>query len=172
MNKQVESYLTRKYYELKTIAKNMTKNEDLAHDLLHECIIQLYDKQDIVLKSYDDNSIKYYITSILRTNFYSKTSPFYYRIRKERVMYVDISECYDMEAEQENFELQNLYDILEISYAELNWFQKSILDLYLMLGSMKKVSQHSNIPITSISRYIKEAKDTIKRDINKTLYDE
>lgn len=87
-------------------------------------------------------------------------------------MYVDISECYDMEAEQENFELQNLYDILEISYAELNWFQKSILDLYLMLGSMKKVSQHSNIPITSISRYIKEAKDTIKRDINKTLYDE
>lgn len=172
MNKQVESYLTRKYYELKTIAKNMTKNEDLAHDLLHECIIQLYDKQDIVLKSYDDNSIKYYITSILRTNFYSKTSPFYYRIRKERVMYVDISECYEMEAEQENFELQNLYDILEISYAELNWFQKSILDLYLMLGSMKKVSQHSNIPITSISRYIKEAKDTIKRDINKTLYDE
>jgi DNA-directed RNA polymerase specialized sigma24 family protein len=172
MNKQVESYLTRKYYELKTIAKNMTKNEDLAHDLLHEVIIQLYDKQEIILKSYDDNSIKYYITSILRTNFYSKTSPFYYRIRKERVMYVDISECYDMEAEQENFELQNLYDILEISYAELNWFQKSILDLYLMLGSMKKVSQHSNIPITSISRYIKEAKDTIKRDINKTLYDE
>ena len=172
MNKQVESYLTRKYYELKTIAKNMTKNEDLAHDLLHECIIQLYDKQDIVLKSYDDNSIKYYITSILRTNFYSKTSPFYYRIRKERMMYVDITECYEMEAEQENFELQNLYDILEISYAELNWFQKSILDLYLMLGSMKKVSQHSNIPITSISRYIKEAKDTIKRDINKTLYDE
>lgn len=172
MNKQVESYLTRKYYELKSIAKNMTKNEDLAHDLLHEVIIQLYDKQEIVLKTYDDNSIKYYITSILRTNFYSKTSPFYYRIRKERVLYVDISECYNMEAEQENFELQNLYDILEISYAELNWFQKSILDLYLMLGSMKKVSQHSNIPITSISRYINEAKNTIKRDVNKNLYDE
>ena len=172
MNKQVESYLTRKYYELKTIANNMTKNEDLAHDLLHECIIQLYDKQDIVLKSYDDNSIKYYITSILRTNFYSKTSPFYYRIRKERMMYVDITECYNIEEEQRDFELQLLYDILEISYAELNFQQKSLLDLYLILGSMKKVSQNTNIPITSISRYIKQAKETIKRDINKTLYDE
>ncbi len=172
MNKQVESYLTRKYYELKTIAKNMTKDEDLAHDLLHEVIIQLYDKQEIILRSYDDNSIKYYITSILRTNFYSKTSPFYYRIRKERVMYVDISECYNMEAEQQNYENQLIFDILETSYAELNWFEKSILDLYLLLGSMKKVSQHSNIPISSISRYINEAKNTIKRDVNKTLYDE
>lgn len=172
MNKQVESYITRKYYELKTIAKNMTKNDDLAHDLLHECLLQLFEKQEIVLKSYDDNSIKYYITSVLRTNFYSKTSPFYYRIRKERVLYVDISECYNMEAEQQDFELQLLYDILEISYAELNYFQKSILDLYLMLGSMKKVSQHSNIPISSISRYIKEAKEVIKQDVNKTLYDE
>ena len=88
------------------------------------------------------------------------------------MMYVDITECYEMEAEQQDFELQLLYDILEISYAELNFYQKSLLDLYLILGSMKKVSQNTNIPITSISRYIKEAKETIKRDVNKTLYDE
>lgn len=171
MNKQVEQYITKNYYVLKSIAQKITKDQDLAHDLLHECIIQLYDRKEIILKSYDDNSIKYYITAIMRTNFYSKTSPFYYRIRKERILYVDISECFNMEAEQEDFEKTNIFDILEISYTELDWFQKSLMDLYLMMGSMKKVSQNTSIPLTSISRYINDTKESLKKDINKKYYE-
>lgn len=171
MDKRIEDYITKHYYQLKSISKKITKDEDLAHDLLHECLIQLFDKEQIILKSYDDNSIRYYITSIMRTNYFSKTSPFYYRIRKERIMYVNIEQCYDIDDDQKEFEKQQIFDILEISYSELNWWQKSIMDLYLTLGSMKKVSDTTNIPITSISRYINEAKKNIKDDINKKLYE-
>jgi hypothetical protein len=41
--------------------------------------------------------------------------------------------------------------------------------MYLVLGSLKKVSNQSEIPITSVARYIKEAKTQIKDDINKNL---
>lgn len=171
MNKQIESFLTRKYYELKSIAKKLTKDDDVAHDLLHEVIIQLYDKENINLKSYEDNSIKYYITAIMRTNFYSKTSPFYYRIRKERILYVDINECLFMETEQEEFESELMYQLLEENYAELDWFRKSLLDMYLTLGSLKAVSRETTIPLTSISNYINQAKTQIKSNTIKKLYD-
>lgn len=171
MNKKVESFITKNYYQLLTIAKKITKNHELSNDLLHEVLIQLYDKEDIKLKSYDDNSIKYYITAIMRINFYSKTSPFYYRIRKESLKYSDISDYSNLEYEQQDFEVQNIFDILEESFSELNWFHKSLMEMYLTLGSMKKVSLKTNIPITSISRYIKEAKQKVREDINNKIYE-
>jgi len=167
MNKEVESFLTRNYYQLLTIAKKITKNDQLSQDLLHEVILQLYDKNEIVLKSYDDNSIKYYITAIMRINYYSKTSPFYYRIKRERVlMTVDINSCWDMSYEQEEFEREEIYQLLEMNYAELDFFKKSLLDMYLTLNSsMKAVSRKTRIPISSISRYIKQIRLEVKTNI-------
>jgi len=118
MKKEFELYITKNYYQLKSIAKKMTNDDDMSHELLHECIIQMYDKENIVLKKYDDNSIRYYITAVLRTNWYSKTSPFHYKIRKERLKYVDLTTCMDIDKEQQTFEIQNLYDILEASYSD------------------------------------------------------
>lgn len=167
MRKEIESYITRNYYQLLTISNNLTKKDELSQDLLHEVILQLYDKDDIILKSYDDNSIKYYITAILRINFYSKTSPFFYRIKRERVvMNVDIDTCWDMSYEQEEFETEELYQLLEENYADLDWFKKSLLDMYLTLNSsMKAVSRKTNIPIQSISRYIKGIRKEVKSNI-------
>jgi len=167
MRKEIESYITKDYYNLLNISKKMTRGDQLSHDLLHEVILQLYDKDDIILKSYDDNSIKYYIVAIMRINYFSKTSPFFYRIKRERIlMNVDITTCWDMSYEQESFESEELYQLLEQEYCELNWFKKSLLDMYLSLNSsMKAVSRKTNIPIQSISRYIKETRQEVKTNI-------
>ena len=171
MNQQIEGFITRKYYELLTIAKKITKNHELHQELLHEVIMQLYDKEEIKLKAYDDDQIKYYIVSIMRTNWFSVTSPFYYRIRKERSNYVDINECLYMEAEQEVFEKEEILCILEQEYCELNWFHKSLMDLYMTLGSLSKVSKKTGIPLTSVSTYIKQSKVEIKANIINRLKD-
>lgn len=168
MNKTIEEYITKNYYNLLTIAKRICKtNTDIHQELLHEVILQLYDKERINLKSYDDNSIKYYITAVMRINYYSKTSPFYYKIRRERIiMSVDLSTCYDLSAEQESFETEELFELLEQNYSELDWFRKSLMDMYLVANrSMAAVSRKTTIPIQSISRYIKEAREQVKTNI-------
>ena len=136
---------------------------------MHEVIVQLYEKKVINLKEYDDDSIRYYITAVLRINWYSRTSPFYYRIRKERATYTELTFDMSYETEQESFEKQELFDILEREFTELDWFRKSLMEMYLTLGSLKKVSQKTTIPLSSISRYIKESKEQIKTNINNTL---
>jgi DNA-directed RNA polymerase specialized sigma24 family protein len=171
MNKDVERYITRNYYELLQITKKITKGHDLTEDLFHEVIMQLYDKKVINLKKYTDNDIKYYIVAIIRTNWYSVTSPFYYKIRREFKMYDDLSECLSMEADQESFEKEQLLCILEESFCDLNWFQKSLFELYMGLGSLSKVSKQTTIPISSVAKYMKEAKLQIKNDIQRKLWE-
>lgn len=165
MRKEVESYITGNYYELLKISKKITKGHQLSQELLHETFIQLYDKKDIVLKKYDDNSIKYYIVAVMRTNWFSNTSPFYYKIRRESALYTDLNEILSMEAEQESFEKEQLLLILEQEFCELNWFHKSLFELYMTLGSLSKVSKQTGIPITSVSTYIKQSKLEIKEKI-------
>jgi hypothetical protein len=101
----------------------------------------------------------------MRVNYYSKTSPYHYRIRKERQSYSDLTEVLNMEEEQETFETEQLFQLLEEQYCELDWFRKSLLDLYLSLNSLKAVSRKTTIPLTSISRYIREGKEQIKTNV-------
>jgi RNA polymerase sigma factor (sigma-70 family) len=166
MNKEIERYITTNYYELLTIAKKITKNHELTHDLFHEVILQLYNKSNIVLEEYSNEQMKYYIVSVIRINWHSKTSPFYYKIRKESSRYTNIDEIYDLvDDTQLEFEKQHLFDILEQSWCELDWFRKSLFEMYMTLGSMKKVSKQTRIPVSSISRYLRESKEQIKINI-------
>lgn len=166
MRIEIEKYITKNYYQLLSISKKITKGHDLHEDLLHEVILQLYDKDDIVLKKYDDNQIRYYIVSVLRINWFSKTSPFYYRVRREIQKYSELNDVLDIEDDQENFEKEIILTILETSFTELTWFHKSMIQMYLVLGSLKKVSNQTDIPVTSVARYVREAKNHMKDDIN------
>jgi hydroxymethylpyrimidine pyrophosphatase-like HAD family hydrolase len=170
MNKEVEEYITKNYYELLSISKKVTRGHELSQELLHEVLLQLMEKKCIKLKKYDDNNIKYYITAIIKINWISRTSPFFYRIRKERITYQELK--YDMEiidTQQEDFERQQLFDILEQEFTELDWFKKSLMEMYLTLGSLKKVSTKTQIPLTSIARYIKESKTQIRDNVKKNI---
>jgi len=166
MNKEIERYITNNYYNLLNIAKKITKNHELTQDLLHEVILQLYNKENIILKEYDDDQIKYYIVAIIRINWCSSTSPFFYKIRKESSKYVDINQIYDLSDEtQQEFENQIIFDILEEGWTELDWFRKSLFEMYMAMGSMKKVAKKTKIPISSVSRYINESRKQIKEYI-------
>jgi len=180
MNSKVESYITNHYYELLNIANKVTKGHELSQELLHECILQLYDKKEIKLKKYCDNSIRYYITAVMKINYYSKTSPFYYRIKKEAETYRDFYDemnytpIYDFEDEEQSLALEKekLICILETQYVNLEWFEKSIFDLYIVMGSIKKVAKKTNIPVSSVARYVKEIRIKIKNNIEEELRDE
>ena len=166
MNREIQNYITNNYYQLLTITKKITKNHELSQDLLHEVILQLYNKGHIILQEYSNDQIKYYIVSIIRINWHSNTSPFYYKIRRESSKYTNIEEIYDLADESQlDFEKQQLFDILEQSWCDLDWFRKSLFEMYLTLGSMKKVSKQTRIPLSSISRYLKESKEQIKQNI-------
>lgn len=161
MKIEIERYITKNYYELIKIAKKYTKNDDWSYELLHEVILQLFDKEEIKVKL-DDESIKYYIIRALMVNWCLPSSPFYRKYKKIDDMTVDIGEVLNIATEETELENHQLLEIIENEWIETDWFNKIIFQKYMVLGSLKKVSVDTSIPLTSIARYVKETKNNIK----------
>lgn len=174
MNQKIEEFIVGNYFLLLQISKKITRGHDLSNDLLNDVLLQLYEKNsDIVLRQYTDNDIKYYITAVMRINWHSKTSPFYYRIRREMDKYSPLSENYEVTDDYDiKMDREVLIQCLEVSFAELDWFRKSVFEMYLTMGSLKTVATKTGIPLTSIARYIKQSKEEIKIKINKKIYED
>lgn len=168
MKTEIENYITRNYYELQKICNKITNNSDWANDLLNDVIVQLYDKKEIKLDKLEDNDIKWYIVRVITNNWYSKTSPFYKKVRMESTLYSELEMASNLIVEEDVFDTHRLLEIIETEWTETNWFNKVIFEKYMIMGSLKKVATDTTIPLTSIARYVKETKATIKQNtINK-----
>jgi hypothetical protein len=169
MKIEIENYITKNYYELLEICNKITKRDTFAGDLLNDVILQLYDRKEIKLSKLDDNSIKYYIIKCLTINWYSKTSPFYRKVRRESSLYNELFEVTNLIDSEDVFKEHDILEIVETEFTEIGWFHKIIFQKYLTLGSLKKVSTDTRIPLTSIARYVKETKTTIKQNTFRKL---
>jgi hypothetical protein len=162
MKIEIEQYIAKNYYELLNICNKITKHDTFAGDLLNDVIIQLYDRDNIRLNKLDDNNIKYYIIKCLTINWYSKTSPFYRKVRRESTLYNELFDVANLIDNEDIFKEHHIMEIVETEFTEMNWFHKIIFEKYLTLGSLKKVSVDTRIPLTSVARYVKETRQTIK----------
>lgn len=169
MKIEIERYITKNYYELLNICNKITKNDSFSGDLLNDVILQLYDRENIRLYKLDDNNIKYYIIKCLTINWYSKTSPFYRKVRRESTLYNELFDVANLIDNEDIFTEHNIMEIVETEFTEMDWFHKIIFNKYLTLGSLKKVSVDTRIPLTSIARYVNETKTTIKQNTFKKL---
>ena len=162
MKIEIERYITKNYYELLNICNKITKNDSFAGDLLNDVILQLYDRNEIKLKSLQENDIKYYIIKCLTINWYSKTSPFYRKVRRESTLYNELFDVPNLIDNDDVFKEHHILEIIETEFTEMNWFHKIIFEKYMVLGSLKKVSTDTRIPLTSVARYVKETRQVIK----------
>jgi len=162
MKIEIEQYIAKNYYELLNICNKITKHDTFAGDLLNDVLLQLYDKKEIKLNKLDDNNIKYYIIKCLTINWYSKTSPFYRKVRRESTLYNELFDVANLIDNEDIFKEHHIMEIVETEFTEMNWFHKIIFEKYLTLGSLKKVSVDTRIPLTSVARYVKETRQTIK----------
>ena len=165
MRKKIEEYIINNYNELSEISKKITKGNELSDDLLQEVLLMILEKDNIVLDNTDDNTIKYFITGIMRINWFSSTSPFYYRIRKERNLYNEIYDNIEIEDFEYDWEKDKKFEILENELSKIDIFRLALFELYLIVGSLKKVSKQTGISVTNVALHINYVKNKIKEAI-------
>lgn len=170
MKLEIEQYITSNYYELLNICKKYTKNNDWASELLHEVILQLYDSKSFdSMNKLEDKQIKFYIVRIIMVNWCYATSPFYRKYKKPELNMTEITEALHLQYQADELNQHEMMELMEQEWADLDWFRKNIFERYLTMGSLKKVSKDTTIPLTSISRYINTAKTEIKHNVFKKM---
>ena len=81
--------------KVKEAINNIAKdsNDTDLFDLEQDTYIQLLEKDDdIIEKLYEDGQLMWYVTRILLNNIHSKTSPFYYRYKKNKVNQISMDD--------------------------------------------------------------------------------
>lgn len=170
MKIEIEQYITKNYYELLKICKKYTKNDDWASELLHECILQIYDSKSFdSMEQLPNNKIKFYIIRIISVNWCYETSPFYRKYKKQSMNTIDLTEALHIAYPDDDLNQHEMMELMEQEWTELDWFRKNIFERYLTMGSLKKVSKNTTIPLTSVSRYINSAKTEIKHNVFKKM---
>jgi hypothetical protein len=159
--KEVEQYITNNYYKLLKIAHKYTDNDDWASELLHEVVLQLYDKKEYNLKL-DDESIKSYIIRCLMVNWCYPSSPFYKKYKKDNFTHVEMNDAIQVMKNETEMDEHKFMDIMEQEFQDQSWFHKLLFEKYLTMGSLKKVSIDTKISLPSIGRYIKETRTQVK----------
>jgi len=159
---ELKSWIEKNNQELYDIVKGIIKNEDDVPDL-YQCVMeQILTKPEKFNKVPDDQKVFYFI-KILKNNYYSKTSPYYYKMKK------DISRYSPLEESSLETIVDTLYDdeLPSLDWVKgqldtLDWFSRDLFLLYIELETITKVSQQTTIPLNSVSRYIKKIKDILK----------
>jgi hypothetical protein len=161
MKIEIEDYLNKNYYKLLIIAKKYTKNDDWASELLHEVILQLYDKNEVNVKL-QEKDIKYYIIRMLMVNWCYPSSPFYQKHKKDNLTTVELTDAIQLMNKESEMDSHRFMEIMEQEFGDLNWFNKVIFEKYMVLGSLKKVAVDTSISLPSIGRYVKETRTQVK----------
>jgi hypothetical protein len=157
----LDKWLSINNKELMEISLKICKNVDDYMDL-YMCVVEQILKKRDKLNTLPDKEKKYYIISMLKTNYYSKTSPYFYQFKKNNVM-MDITDnllegIVDVEYEETIPDMDWVMEQLE----ELEWFDRDLFKLWLELGTLSNVSKRTKIPVNSVGKYIKEIKKELK----------
>lgn len=169
MNPDIECYIINNYNELLKICKKYTRNDDWSYELLHEVILQLYDKK--TLPQLENKDILYYIIRMITVNWTSKKSPFYHKIKRYSLEIADIKECFQYVAEEYNEDQDKLLQLLEEEYGDLDWYDKLQFQTYLLTGTLRETAEQQNSTTGKVWHNLQSTKQTIKNNILNKLND-
>lgn len=154
----LNQFLEQEYPTLQEAAQKITGNHELQLDLLHYAIEELSGKQNLQ-SILDSGGGRFYLVSIMMTQWRSQTGPFYKQYKKENI---DISTWDQPETFEETIDIKRVNTILDT----LPWYDRELFKLYVD-GShtYSSLSRETKIPRTSIGLTIKRVKKYIKQNL-------
>ena len=163
-------YLNKAY---KDVCRNIA-TPDLYEDLFHETIVTMLEMasakiEDANAKGY----IKFLFVKIAHNSFNSKHSPFYRKYRHNDINdsiepILNLSSNYDNHLEESENEIEEFTIGIEADLNELDWYEGTLLKLYIDIGDIKKVSNMVGIKYGAVYYTIQKAikKIKLKNDTN------
>ena len=168
MQPEIECFIINEYYHLLAICKKYTKNDDWASELLHEVLLQIYEKKEINVVLDWDN-INRYIIHIITINWCSKKSPFYMKIKKFSMNDIQITEALHLATEEYNIDDDTLIELMEQEYGDLDLAEKIHFQTYLLTGTLRQTAEQYNSTTSKVWHNHNSTKQTIKNNIFKKL---
>jgi len=168
--------ITQKEYDkLLNIAQNICKT-DYAEDLLHECFEAMYKYPTEELQSIKENGRLFFFGARIMANMYhSKTSRYYYKIKKYNQQHIDNQDTNLDKFIFTNDSTDEKLELINHILSEMYWYDRELFKLYFFgdnNGSKytyTSLAEKTGISRRSIFYTIKNVKLHIRKQLNEIV---
>lgn len=159
----VDEFMHENYEELQKAAIRISKNSELAEELLHYCIEEFLAKKDssTIVAS---GGGRFYIVRIMMNQWCSVTSPFFHTYRRD---YDELQEDFiDPNQEEDDYVIERAGRVRE-ELDKLVWYDKLLFDTFVQENhTVSSLARATGIPRTSISLSINRIRRHIKEKLD------
>jgi len=159
-----DQFISEEYNNLILASKKITNYDHLSEELLHECLFDLVQKnnlQEIV----DSGGCTFYIVRMLLNNWRSTTSRFYRTYREPSGNIEDLADIPDNEYVETEEEIANE---IEKILGNLAWYDQSLIKILVdETQTISSLSRQTNIPRTSISLSVNRTRKYVIKELKR-----
>lgn len=170
---KLTKYINENYQVLLLLFKKITHNHQSSQDLLNDCLLSFLEKGDVYCnKVLEDGKVNEYLAKMGKTQYNSKTSPFYFRYRNPNQT-KELDENSEIEeVVEKKVDVEELAKDIKIYITGLNIYERTVAERHFGGGiSQRELSRHYNINRIHIHKTITEIRTNIKRGFNKKDYE-
>jgi len=146
----LKSYIDKNYNNLKRYAASFTPD---PNDLIHHTFIKMHDAGFVYI---NDQMTDHYFKRSMKTNATRGDFKKQYKIDHEQVENVP---------EEHDIDRRICIEKVDVVLRHLDYFDRSIFELYLRGENMTKLSKESGIPISTIYHTLSKVRQTIKNNV-------
>lgn len=149
--------------QLKKICSSITRGREYD-DLLQLSVEQFLSNKKV--PTIPDGERLFFFARIVRNNYNSKSSKYYYLYKKYQFTEIHGNEIEYLSIEEPTVNLEWVKDQLN----NMEWYYKRLMELYIEEGcSITKLSKRTTIPINSVSRDINKIRKILIQQRNKIV---
>jgi len=155
--------------------RNVCRNiasPSLFEDLFHEVIINLLElPEEKIQEAKEKKYLKFLFVKIAHNSWNSKHSPFYKKYRhndstESIELIIDLKSELDSELDVKEKTFQMFTQDLKNAIDSLNWYDQTLLKLYIDIGEFRKISVMTGIKYGAVQYTIQKTIKKLKLDNN------
>ena len=173
----MNNFLTESYDAIITMARKICRSSPESEEVAHFAISEFIEHergQELV----DSGRAMNFLSGIIHRSFHSSTSK-YHTIYRQKGRMHSLPETYDNRQDTDiyDFELdvateaiQGILEDMKAESIEL-WFRSTLFEMYIKEPNYSELARQTQIPRTSISKAVEEAKTYIKQTLSNNNID-
>ena len=153
------------------ICRKIARSKDLADDLLqHIVLLILEGKAGNIQAVAEAGNLRWYFVRLCTNQYKSTSTSSFSREMKHLEPVVEYWHIEDREVYYDTSEFEEVfekeYNQVTQYINERGWYHAKLFELYVEVGSIRKLSKQTNISHVSIFKSIKDTKDYVNSRIN------
>jgi len=161
----INKWITDNYEDLRKTVNNITKNDELSDDLLHECIYAFMNNKNAE-KVIENGSAKYFFIRIVLNQFRSNTSSFYRNWKRETLKSLRlITEWWEDIPDETDYDI-SVDELVNLNFNIIEELLKSKDNMERYYGFIVIMWFSNDMNFAEVARLLNVSRSTIRRQFD------